>query len=720
MEILNILTKLEDVEKKYDLFDIAENLKQEYAINSSKDLKKSIEENQKAGRELRLGVIGRVKAGKSSLINSLIFNGETILPKAATPMTAALTTIEHSDEFSANIEFYSKEDIEILKNKYFEYKKVFENLYQKYLEESKNEERATKKANRELKDSSLFAYYEQYEKIQNSNVSIDELNEEIKASSLNTLNEKLKDYVGSSGKYMPFTKAVHLKIDKKEIKGIKIIDTPGVNDPVISREERTKELLKDCDVIFIVSPSGQFLNGDDLSLIDRVSSKEGIREIYLVASQVDTQLYGSEKRDDLYESLDLISNKLTNYAIDVFEKDKYLKESVVYQYIKKNKVLTTSAIAFSIYQKLDTKNFDDTEAHIFKMLQKFYNPYFSQNAKENLLKLSNIPTLKNLIEDVRNRKNEIVSQKMKEFEEVKLKAIKNYKNALIKEISNKIKQIQNSNIEDIKARSEKLEQIKDKASKIINEEFNDLVEEFEIDAKNQLLNEVNKFFQVTKEDIKSSEDTKTETYNTTKKVEKDGVFASIGRFFGVGGYETKTETHTNTYTIVRAGIVRNSIEELTDNIEISIDSSLKDYIVKFRKNLFKHLVGVLRENIGDENLDVYTISSVLRKVVNSVDIPDISYKDTFPSSLQKNGVLESYEAEEFLNESNEYVNSLKSKVQNDIKEYLNNLHKKLTSFDIANNIFKNYDEEIEKLQKEVKDKEVTIKRYETILKELDF
>ncbi|GAA7609841.1 hypothetical protein HpBHB51_14730 [Helicobacter pylori] len=40
--------------------------------------------------------------------------------------------------------------------------------------------------------------------------------------------------------------------------------------------------------MFIVSPSNQFLTDSDMSLFDRVSHKEGIQEIYFVASQTDS------------------------------------------------------------------------------------------------------------------------------------------------------------------------------------------------------------------------------------------------------------------------------------------------------------------------------------------------------------------------------------------------------------------------------------------------
>ena len=73
-------------------------------------LESSIDSIMEEGRNLRLGIVGEVKAGKSSFLNALLFEGEDILPKAPTPMTAALTKIGYSETPSAKIHFYSKTD----------------------------------------------------------------------------------------------------------------------------------------------------------------------------------------------------------------------------------------------------------------------------------------------------------------------------------------------------------------------------------------------------------------------------------------------------------------------------------------------------------------------------------------------------------------------------------------------------------------------------------
>ena len=327
--IIDISKNLEETVAKYDLKDIADIKKQEFAISSTTELQNAVQKIENDSRVLKIGLIGRVKAGKSSLLNSLIFDGANILPKAATPMTASLTVIGYSKNPYAKIEFFSQEDIDNIKKDYEYYLQEFENIKQKEINEltakykqrnkeisqSELEEKAIKKAKRVLKENEILkASYEQYSKIKELNISFDELDKfkNIDAKDKDELLSKLQDFVGANGRYMPFTKAVYLYLDEESLEGIEIVDTPGFNDPVISREERTKELLKYCDVVFILSPSGQFLTHEDIKLLDRVRGKEGVNEIRIIASQVDNQLFGSEKDDDLNNSLNSI---IKNYNV---------------------------------------------------------------------------------------------------------------------------------------------------------------------------------------------------------------------------------------------------------------------------------------------------------------------------------------------------------------------------------------------------------------------
>ncbi len=95
-----------------------------------------------------------------------------------------------------------------------------------------------------------------------------DLETRIQADSLEELNQKLYQFVGKEGKFMPYTKAVQISLNNPNLKDLEIIDTPGVNDPIVSREARTKALLKECDVVFVIIPSGNFLTDSDMDLFE--------------------------------------------------------------------------------------------------------------------------------------------------------------------------------------------------------------------------------------------------------------------------------------------------------------------------------------------------------------------------------------------------------------------------------------------------------------------
>jgi predicted GTPase len=110
-------------EPKAPIFDLLESLIKELAPardrfpRAFEDLERLNREiQQKLARfgeeeqQLSIGVMGRVKAGKSSFLNALLFDGKPILPIAATPETANLVRITYRDEPRLAVEFYSMDE----------------------------------------------------------------------------------------------------------------------------------------------------------------------------------------------------------------------------------------------------------------------------------------------------------------------------------------------------------------------------------------------------------------------------------------------------------------------------------------------------------------------------------------------------------------------------------------------------------------------------------
>ncbi|MCX6076294.1 MAG: dynamin family protein [Campylobacterales bacterium] len=734
MNIIELTEHIENVVLKSDLVKTASVLKNEYAIPKSTDLQKAINEKKDEGRVLKIGILGRVKAGKSSLLNALVFDGQDVLPKAATPMTAALTVLQYGEETKANVEFFTQEDIDDIKQDAIRYENKLKNVksieYDKLLKlkQKKSDFKHTKEDEEELqrkaldiavrelkKDDKLSSSHEQYQKIKSASVSVEKLSElqSITADNLTELNKQLLDFVGANGKYMPFTKSVTLTIKQESLKDIQIIDTPGVNDPVSSREERTKELLKYCDVVLMVSPAGQFLSSEDLDLMDRITSKEGIKEVYLVASQVDNQLYGSEKESGngvLNKVLDVIEMKLTNQQREVFEqlKSQYPEISNTFDKLIENRVVASSGICYSMMKGFENQNlWDDNMQKVWENLNLHYKDFFDDKdtAILSLKKLANIELIKKIIDEVRSKKNAILAKSKEDFIKVKQKALFDYKSALEDDIKAQISRVMNTDIGDIKQKKVSIEQVKGRATDSANEVYFDLVEQLELDIKDKLNNKLNGFFTKSKEDINSSEGTESESW-TTKE----------GGFFG---FFKDTVSHSRTFTTVKAGFIRISLEDLTNKLESNVFDEAKKHMVNWRKTVYSELVGTLRKEAGDDMLDIMLISKTMRSILSSVNYPEISYENKFPQALKKSGTLKEREAEEFIEEVNNYISSLKSSVKRDIKDYVNSLVATLKIKNIGESIFSKYAKEIEQLQSDIENKELSLSRLNYVLKQLE-
>ena len=438
-EIINQLISLENIINKFDgvIRDEAEDLRRDYDIISADRMKTQLNDIEKGNRSLNIGIIGRVKAGKSSLLNSIFFGGKSVLPKAATPMTASLTAITHGDTFSATVEYYSQDDIKTIERDHKAYKAEWDRIYE---ENRKTAEERAKKRNEApdmdkvkrltdtaMKDNSKYASYDHYEQIKKSGAKPPtETTQNIDANSLSELIGKLNEFVGSGGRMMPYTMSAEIRFPNDALRDIFVVDTPGINDPVISREARTEEYLRKCDVVFIVSSAGQFVSREDMDFMDRLSVKEGVRELYLVASQADNQLYGSimdEAKQNLNEAWRLIHSYLSSHALSKLSDLKKNNPEIAGQFDQlieggQDRVIITSAICHAMSLQFDDRNsWDEEMNHVWHGLRENYSDYFDSDAsaKASLELLSGIKETSEKIEFSRKKKDKIIAQKKADY-----------------------------------------------------------------------------------------------------------------------------------------------------------------------------------------------------------------------------------------------------------------------------------------------------------------
>lgn len=754
MDIITLNNQIEEFVQKYDLSADALAFKQENAIGSSVEWQKVLDGFAEAGRVLHVGIIGRVKAGKSSMLNALLFDGQDILPKAATPMTAALTIMEYSETVRAEVDFFTQADIDEIRKRHDQYLKTFAEKKAQAFEENKEralrkkkkeakgqgglflgsamsalsqlspaeiaecENKAVSQTEREMKNDATYAAYDQYSRMQKSGKTLTDLAQyqTIEADSIEALmNGKLNDFVGAGGAFMPFTKSVTLHIPHEGLKGLKIIDTPGINDPVTSRCERTEELLQHCDVVLVVSPSGQFLSAEDTDLLQRVTTKEGTQEAYLVASQVDNQLFGNERgtSTDPVEVLGRISKTLTSHARNVLHRqvEQFPEMKTAADKLSRNDVICSSSVSYAMSRRFNEQQaWDDNLKHVWGNLNHFFPAVFSnpKSAQAALNELANIGKLHSVVADVTGRKADILQKRRVDFETQKRQALQNYLSSWEQRINDQIHQIETTDVGELRKQEQAVNRKRTQIDTEVGGVYEDLVMEAKLkldeQMKNRLADEMRHYTRAA--DDAQGTRTKTERYKTYT--------APWWKFWADDEYDTRTyEINT-----VNATSVRRAIEEVRSQLEDKLNHIALDFQRTWKKSLYNQVVGALRSALGDDELDITLVARILKNILAKIPEPDFRIQSELPSELKKQGTLQDSEADSFNRTAENYVYNLRDDVRDNINAYVGTLQANLKSVDLAKELSGDLDGSLKQLLNEIENKEASLFHYNKLKQEL--
>ena len=280
----------QNYDKLISLFDYKElDLVDEYTITSSnkvdselekssfKELKATVEElisqlqvditNEEISKEINttknylntqkfsIGITGVMNAGKSTMLNALM--GREILGSAVVPETANLTIVKHNSTDNAKVYYWNTQEWErIVKSaEQLESMREFVNETNKIFgEDLKNYIRPTSRFD-EIDINDLSSYTS----------------------------------AATSGKKCNLVKYVELgsKLDFLS-DGIEIVDTPGLDDPVIQREEITKEYISQCDMMLHLMNVSQSATLKDVEFIIDAVLYQNISKLLIVITRADT------------------------------------------------------------------------------------------------------------------------------------------------------------------------------------------------------------------------------------------------------------------------------------------------------------------------------------------------------------------------------------------------------------------------------------------------
>ena len=674
-----------------------------------KNLKLSLDEKREENRIFKLGIVGQMKTGKSSFLNEYLF-GEEILPTAATPMTAALTLIKYADKDEAEIEFYNRDDWNKIEEKSKEYEKEYSEALEEAKEEAERKGRAFNEKGFKFEDvdSILKGSNEIYKNFKKNGLDKSLLGkiEKIKITDKENILEDLKDYVGSTGKYTPLVKMTTLYINDERIKNHIIVDTPGTNDPIISRGQKTKEFLGRCDYIVFLSYSAQFLDNNDNAYIKEQLPSEGKKDILILASKFDNQLSQESVFEDVDGNIEAayeeerkkLSKKLNRWS-EEFKKDKNPLD------LSKSELEFQSTMLYRIYKNFD--NLSGIEKEIFDRLKEDYKN--STFTKELLKDLSGMPAVEKKISNILLRKEEIMKNGIKDLLDGKRDSL--YK------ILEKIR----------KGFEERKFELSDVGIKDVENKINNLqvkINSLSSEIKNSVRNERENFDQKLKDEISKISNTKdrysslqTQSRSYTEEVDVEKGWFSSWKFWP----HTETKTVRRNETFIN---IQDSIEQIISFAQDAAERIERTSERLISKNVIKR---AMRDGIIDlfELEDRPKVVSVIDNYIQNISIPEINFDVNKYRDIVLSKYGSSYSQERDINFIEGLHNKALLTIIEDTEKSFTAVKQKLNSVleeieeNIVNELKEGIEENLNEFKKQLENQKESIKMTELGIEEVN-
>lgn len=734
--LVNGMEKLDDIVDRYPGPGFTDGLYGEKgAPLKAKIVREDALAMAREGRNLRVGIIGRVKAGKSSLLNALMFAGNDVLPKAATPMTASLTILRYTDQDMpyAEVEYFRPEDVNDMRQLAEEYDSRFTVLLaerQKAAEEraarpgarnvsQPDPERLSASVKRELDtDPRLGGAKDMYARICDAGGLGDKggKTERVDGRDLADLQGKLANYVGSGGRLTPFTKCLTLYLPIPSLQGVDVVDTPGVNDPVRSREERTMEELHNCDVVFVVSPAGQFLNRQDLDLMGRLTYKDGVREVFLVASQVDGQLFGSErdKHDGrLPDVLQGLRSTLATQASNILAAENATNQGLdTLKSQLAERLVVTSSVAHALLTQPETE-WDDTVRHVWSLLRSGYPAEFAQleSARPHLEAMAGIGQTNLMLEQVRGRKQAITEEKVSAFLEGQVRALRESVEGAPGVVSANREAFLKTRPEDLEEKLSAMQSGRERAIRVANVAVGDIAEDAGGSLRSQINSKADELFGNVQNAAEQSKDYEVE-YTDPSFGRKA---LSVLTFGWVSAERTSTTVQT-----IDATRIRSELEAFHSSFSTQMVTIVDRTRQGLRSTIETGVLAALREYkvVEDRDIDTSRLAQACRAALREVSEFDDPELPPVPSRLMQNGTLRGSDASRFESAALEYLHELRKAASQEARKLTRDFEERLKAADVGARLFDHYEEQLNGLRAQIQEKEKTLQRYDELLAEL--
>ena len=414
---------------------------------------------------LSIGIMGQVKAGKSSFLNALLFSGKPVLPEAATPKTANLTKISYGEKYTLTVKYYSLEEWDSLCER-----------------AASIDNSVSAVVARELISMSERLSKEEITRCLTQNSDIFE------STSLDGLQGMLNAYTGNDGDYTALVKSTEITLPDISLKGFEVVDTPGMNDPVQSRTQQTREYMSNCDVVFFLSRCSQFLDKSDYELLSNQLPNKGVKRLVLVGGQYDSAILDDgADRGSLAETEQNLTKRLTRQAVTKGQEIAAAKLGTVVQQTVIEESFSTPIFASTFahgFAEWPQTEWSKTMLHVHQQLQELAeDEWDSEFTQKDWLRIANFTVLKQSYEQARTDRNTLLEKQYKSMLPDGYRSIISALEILQLNIDDRIKIIQMNDIADIQDAEKSCLQRTAAISLVLRETLNKTRESARVDAQ---------------------------------------------------------------------------------------------------------------------------------------------------------------------------------------------------------------------------------------------
>lgn len=604
------------------------------------------EKMREKDRNLSISIVGRVKSGKSSFLNALLFKGDSVLPQAATPMTAALTYIRYAPKCRAEVEFFTKKEWDT----FLEQSRKYDEILAQVREELVKEEEAAKK-----KAKLIFRTYKPREITDElvAQRAQAQLNENYAAAhELVTMSKRgmidverllgtvhktkeyekptdlvgvLGDYVGSNGRYTPIVCSTTIYLNDKNLDGYEIVDTPGTNDPVISRGLKTEKSLASTDVVLAVSPAGRFFDSGDLALLAQNLPASGVKDFMIVASQYDLAVGNIENKIDrslspqerLVTAMATVQQQLAeSYKTRITEIAKQSKEQGTTDSEKWQRLMDATPQCVSAQAYILSQRWNRLTAKEEEQLEVFNTriPGFTFD-KEMLSEFSMLDQVQEKVTSVKAKKVEITERRGRELAAAFDKKLKGLVANLRARVEQRITKLQETDVaqleKELKTQTATLEKGRACLENVFLEAIQDAHSHF---------NEILAGIRAAKSEY-SRLDVDIESHT---EIEDHGCGFLFWRSLTGNRYESYTveTSYASSYAVAQ------QIDAFADRAKTSLERGLANAVdIRKVQNAIVDATLELFEQGGDEDFDAMLLKTQIENAVRKITIPDADFGD---------------------------------------------------------------------------------------------